>query len=293
VQTPERRTTKNPPENDNRLRFLTVSGHKFAYLDIGQGPIVVLVHCSSASHKEWLPLIELLKQNFRVLAPDLAGYGKSGRWQDGQAFDPMLDVDMLMALCNLQDGPVHIVGHSYGGAIALETARLMKRRVQTLTVIEPPSFHLLREGGFDAENRAVAALVQRVRRAMTKGDRRAAASAYMSFWIGRLRWWLAPKKLKAAVLDTMGKTAQEFEMIDALALRLEDYRMVSAPSQLLVGAKTTVSAKAITRLLASAIPDARVREIRGAGHMSPYTHTAEVNRLIIEHIGAHFADRKQ
>ncbi len=293
MQTPRQRAAKATPERDERLKSVTVNGHAFAYLDVGQGPLVILVHCSSASHKEWLPLIDLLRQKFRVIAPDLAGYGRSGRWREGDEFDPMLDVDMLMALCNLQDGPVHMVGHSYGGAIALEAARLMKRRVQSLTVIEPPSFHLLREGGFFAENKAITKLVQRVRYAMARGDRRAAASAYMIFWIGRLRWWLAPAKVKAAVLDTMGKTAQEFEMIDALALRLQDYRMVSAPSQLLVGSRTTAPAKAITRLLGAAIPDAKVHQIRGAGHMSPYTHTAEVNRLVIEHIGAHLANVKK
>jgi len=163
----------------------------------------------------------------------------------------------------------------------------LKRRVRSLTVIEPPSFHLLREGGFYEESKSIAVLVERVSYAMAKGDRRAAASAYMGFWIGRVRWWLKPKQHKAAVMDTMGKTAQEFELIDALALRLEDYRMIAAPSQLILGAKTAAPAKAVTRLLAAAIPEAQIRVIKSAGHMSPYTHTAEVNRLIIDHINAH------
>lgn len=280
------RRAPSPANKENKLKFVTVNGHRFAYLDVGEGPLAVLVHCSSASHKEWLALIDLLRPHFRVLAPDLAGYGKSGRWREGQSFDPMIDVDMLIALCELQNGPAHIVGHSYGGVIALEAARLLKRRVRSLTLIEPPSFHLLREGGFNEESKSIAVLVERVRTAMAKGDRRAAASAYMGFWIGRVRWWLKPKQQKAAVMDTMGKTAQEFELIDALALRLEDYRMVVAPSQLILGAKTTAPAMAVTRLLAAAIPEAQVRVIKGAGHMSPYTHTAEVNRLIIEHINA-------
>jgi len=42
------------------MKQLTVSGVEIAYLDEGKGPIVVIGHCSSASHKEWLPLIETL-----------------------------------------------------------------------------------------------------------------------------------------------------------------------------------------------------------------------------------------
>jgi pimeloyl-ACP methyl ester carboxylesterase len=272
---------------EKNLRFIDVNGHRFAYIDEGQGPLAVLAHCSSASHTEWTQLIAALKPRFRVIAPDLAGYGRSGRWREGQPFDPMLDVDMLITMCGLQSGSAHLVGHSYGGAIALEAARLMMSRVRSLTLIEPPSFHLLREGGFPKEDKTIADLVGRVRRAMAKGDRRAAASAYMGFWIGRVRWWLAPAKLKAAVLDTMGKTAQEFEMIDGLALRLEDYRLVTAPTRLICGSRTTAPAKAVTRLLASAIPNAQVCEIKRAGHMSPYSHTDVVNARILEHIDAH------
>ena len=46
----------------------------------GKGPAVIIGHCSSASHKEWLPLIEALKSEWRVLAPDLIGYGQSAPW---------------------------------------------------------------------------------------------------------------------------------------------------------------------------------------------------------------------
>lgn len=40
------------------MKQLNVGGVEIAYLDDGKGPCVVIGHCSSASHKEWLPLIE-------------------------------------------------------------------------------------------------------------------------------------------------------------------------------------------------------------------------------------------
>ena len=57
------------------MQRLTVSGIDIAYLDEGNGPNVIIGHCSSASHKEWLPLIAELKSDWHVLAPDFIGYG--------------------------------------------------------------------------------------------------------------------------------------------------------------------------------------------------------------------------
>jgi pimeloyl-ACP methyl ester carboxylesterase len=55
------------------VKQLTAGGVDIAYLDEGKGPVVILGHCSSASHREWLPLIETLKADWRVLAPDFIG----------------------------------------------------------------------------------------------------------------------------------------------------------------------------------------------------------------------------
>ena len=68
------------------MKQLAVDGVEIAYLDRGKGPVVIIGHCSSASHKEWLPLIEALEPEWRVLAPDFIGYGQSGAWPEGRVF---------------------------------------------------------------------------------------------------------------------------------------------------------------------------------------------------------------
>ena len=51
---------------------MTINGVEIAYLDQGNGPLVIIAHCSSASHREWLQLIEELAPDWRVLAPILS-----------------------------------------------------------------------------------------------------------------------------------------------------------------------------------------------------------------------------
>jgi pimeloyl-ACP methyl ester carboxylesterase len=99
------------------VKQLTSSGVEIAYLDEGKGPAVVVGHCSSASHKEWLPLIETLKADWRVLAPDFIGYGRSAPWPADEPFKADADFDVFMAVVKKSRGPLHLVGHSYGAAL--------------------------------------------------------------------------------------------------------------------------------------------------------------------------------
>jgi pimeloyl-ACP methyl ester carboxylesterase len=68
------------------MKLLAIRGVEIAYLDEGKGPAVIAGHCSSASHNEWLPLIEALKSDWRVLAPDFIGYGQSEPWPATEPF---------------------------------------------------------------------------------------------------------------------------------------------------------------------------------------------------------------
>lgn len=130
--------------SDERLETLTVDGRAFAYQDVGVGPTVVLAHGSGASHREWAPVIAALHDRYRVVTPDLLGYGRSEVSPVNARFHPWSDLGALIALALRADGPVQLVGHSYGGALALEAARALGSRVGSLTLIEPVAFHLLR-----------------------------------------------------------------------------------------------------------------------------------------------------
>ena len=254
-----------------------------AYLDEGEGPSVVLGHCSAASHKEWAPLIEALVEDWRVLAPDFIGYGQSGPWPAEEPFSIEADVDALLAVADEAETPLHLVGHSYGAALALEAARSLKDKVASLTLVEPVSFHLLRLEDLP-EWQDVEALSQAVLDPVAKGDDKTAAAAFMSYWLGRWRWWIAPERFKNAIAATIPKVALEFSIaIDAKSTAL-DYAEIEAPTLLIKGSKTPPPTRAVTDLLGKTLPNVEVKTLKGAGHMSPFTHPEELNRLILDHL---------
>lgn len=267
------------------MKQLTVGGVEIAYLDEGKGPAVILGHCSSASHKEWLPLIDRLKPDWRVLAPDFIGYGRSAPWPAAEPFTIDADVQVLLALAKKLKGKLHLVGHSYGAALALEAARKLGARVKSLVLIEPVSFHLLRQQGRPEWNE-VETLGRKVLGAVAEGDDRAAAKAFMVYWLGRLRWWLAPDKFKAAIAATIPKVALEFSIAIDAPTKLENYAEIAAPTLLIVGGRTRAPARAVVDLLAATMPNAEIAVLKGAGHMSPFTHPAEVNRLVLGALAA-------
>jgi len=265
------------------MESINVDGRNIAYTDVGEGPAVILAHCSSGTHREWLHLIETLQDRYRILAPDLNGYGKSGRWPEGQRLEPAADPNILVQLAELAGGPVHLAGHSYGGAVALEAARVLGNRVASLTLIEPVSFHLLRAVKHPQWNR-VNGVGRRVVAAAGAGKTERAAQVYMSYWIGLLKWWVTPRKMRDAVVSTVGKVAAEFAMIETMPWRPGDYANIGAPTRLLLGERSPKGAKAVIDVLEQVLPRAHTRIIRGAGHMSPITHREEVARLIARHI---------
>jgi len=113
------------------------------YLDEGAGPAVVLLHSSVSGNRQWRRLIGELAPDYRCLAPNLLGYGQTSPWSSDrkQTLDDATAV--ALAVCELIDGPLRLVGHSWGGALALSAAHRLGPRVTHLALYEPMLIGLL------------------------------------------------------------------------------------------------------------------------------------------------------
>src|SRR5665648_812420 len=111
-----------------------LNGHEFAYLDIGDGPVVLYIHGLTGSHRNWSHLVERLDSDHRVLVPDLFGHGASAK--------PMGDYSLGAHAATLRDlldrlgsDRVTLVGHSFGGGIAMQFCYLFPERVERLVLV--------------------------------------------------------------------------------------------------------------------------------------------------------------
>jgi 3-oxoadipate enol-lactonase len=108
-----------------------------AYLDTGSGPAVVLVHGHPLDHTMWQPQIDLLAPRYRVIVPDLRGYGATPL-PPGKRVTLLDDfAEDILALANaLHIDRFAIAGLSLGGQIVLETYRQAPERIRALVLTD-------------------------------------------------------------------------------------------------------------------------------------------------------------
>src|SRR5262249_15124185 len=86
---------------------------------IGARPVVVALHCSGGSGRQWRPLARALGLRFNLVAPDMIGCGAGPHWSGEHPFTLADEAARIVAILDGSAAPVHLVGHSYGGGVAL------------------------------------------------------------------------------------------------------------------------------------------------------------------------------
>lgn len=119
-------------------KTIAAAGHEVHYLEGGKGETLVLLHGIFAEKDHWVDFARPLTGSWRVVAPDIPGFGESGR-KDGEAYDYLAQVDRLTALLDaLQVQRVHLAGNSMGGTLAVLLALRHPDRVASVALVGSP-----------------------------------------------------------------------------------------------------------------------------------------------------------
>ncbi|WP_280154778.1 alpha/beta hydrolase [Piscinibacter sp. XHJ-5] len=267
---------------------MQVGGVSVDWLEQGSGEPVVLLHSTGASGAQWRALVERLAQRHHVLVPDLLGYGATGDWGGNGAFSLAHEGAIVAALLDRVHEPAHLVGHSYGGAVALHVARAQPQRVRSLALFEPVAFHLLRTGDplDEAALREVSEAAAFVAHAHAAGDADAAAACFVDYWSGPGTWTAMPPARRDAMASRVGKVVLDFQAVFREPVCAQEFQRLRLPTLLMQGDRSPLSARRVSRLLSRTLPAVRTVTFRGAGHMAPLTHRDEVNEQIVAHLAA-------
>lgn len=121
------------------LPYADVNGVRIRYVEKGSGPPLVLLHGLGATHDDWQKQIDFFARVFRVVAPDFRGHGGS---EGGGPFTvEQITSDVSQLLDALKIGSLFVVGHSMGGAVAMQLALYKPDRVKKLVLSNTlPSF---------------------------------------------------------------------------------------------------------------------------------------------------------
>jgi pimeloyl-ACP methyl ester carboxylesterase len=251
------------------------------FREAGSGTSVVCIHSSASSSGQWRALMERLADRFRVIAVDLYGSGKTAAWPQDEPMHLDDEVALLSSVYQAAGDRFHLIGHSFGGAVALKAALANRDRVLSLVLYEPVLFSVLMA---DAPESAAASEILAVRddtiRLVDEGNFYISAQRFVDYWMGDGTWAATPEPRRPVLAAAMRAVKSEWHAAFYDPTPLSTFAAVDVPTLFLTGSKSKASALAVARLVTSVLPRVRIEEIEGAGHMGPVTHPDTVNPLI-------------
>ncbi len=251
------------------------------FREAGTGPGVVCLHSNASSSGQWRALIDLLAPKFHVLAADSYGAGKSPAWPADRKFGLRDEVALLQPVFARAGDRFSLVGHSYGGGIALIAALAHRQRLRSMVLYEPTLFAIVEQespppNDVDGIRDAVVASVK----ALNAGDRAAAARYFIDFWMEPGAFDRMPERVQAATAESVTNIQGWKDALFGEPTPLQAFAELDVPVLLMVGTKSPRSSRAVSRRLAGVLPRVELLELEGLGHMGPVTHPDVVNARI-------------
>jgi pimeloyl-ACP methyl ester carboxylesterase len=241
---------------------------------------VILLHSSGSSGRQWRDTVQALHGRCTVHLIDFHGHGAQPAWS-GAAPMRLADEAALVEPLLERLGGAHLVGHSYGGAVALDLARRRPALVHSVVAFEPVLFALLqRDAGSTRELQTIVGVVDAMREQSSAGRPEAAAQVFIDFWSGAGTWDALPAPRREAITSRTETLRHQFDALFGDLLSAADLAHLSMPLLLLFGTATVPVTRRIVQIVGAALPGARVEALPGMGHMGPLTHPAAFNRRV-------------
>jgi pimeloyl-ACP methyl ester carboxylesterase len=254
-------------------------------VDEGSGDPVLLLHAGGSSNRQWRRLVPQLARRYRVLAPNLRGYGQTTPWPPDRVQGPSDPARIALAVCDGLPGPLRIVGHSYGGWVAMRAALELGERVSHLVLIEPCPYALLRLAGRHEALAEALALSDAVKRFGAQGRWLEVAGRFADYFGGDGTWEAMAPERREAFARQLQPNLHEWDGV--LADETPAQHFGRMPAQVLVvGAPDTRRPiREMNEVLREACPHWRFVTLPEGGHMAPVTHGERVDPLLLGFLG--------
>lgn len=261
-------------------KFILANGIRTNYHDIGEGPPVLLIHGSGpgvTGWANWRLTIPALATRFRVLAPDIVGFGYTERPDDVQ-YNMGTWVDHLLGFMDALDiKQAHIVGNSFGGGLALAMAIRAPHRVRRLVLMGsagipfPITDGLNRVWGYEPSIESMRGLLEVFsynRALMTEelAKMRYEASIRPGFQEAFSRMFPAPRQ----------------RGVDSLASPESAIRTLQHPTMIVHGREDRVIPLASSYKLFELLQHAQLHVFGECGHWTQIEHAARFNHMVSE-----------
>jgi len=261
---------------------------KVDFLEAGSsGPVIILVHSSVSGARQWRRLMDDLKDRFRVRAVNLFGYGKTPPWpaETTQSLDDQARLVEAALPANVDK--IYLVGHSFGGSVAMKAAARLAGRVTKLVLLETNPFYLLKQSGrLDAFAEAMD-LRNCIKKFGALGEWATAAEKFADYWGGAGTWQDMPSDRRIAFAEALKPNFFEWDAVMNETTSAEQWAIFLPRATLLVcDPNTVLPIREIAAVLRRSCPVWAYKEVAGGGHMAPLTRPDLINPIVSSFLDA-------
>lgn len=250
------------------------------YVEAGAGPAVILLHSSASGLRQWRRLVDELKDSYRIIAVNLFGYGATSAWPADKVQTLACQARLVAQVAAQVEGRVTLVGHSLGGAVALEAALHLADRLQGLIVFEPILFSLLNAHGPADAFSEIHNLSKQYCTLGKAKDWNQAGEVFVDYWSGAGVWSAMSDERRVALRVMLPNVLHEWDAVIAPSRPLQDWGGIPVPVHVLRAADTCWPTFAIASLLANTHRQWSLHEFDSGGHMAPVARPDLVNPII-------------
>ena len=249
----------------------------------GTGPTLVLVPGSCSTGAAWRSVMAEWNNQFRCVTTSLLGYGRTAERRAIGNADIAHEAEMLETVIRQADGHVHLVGHSFGGLVALAVALRNRVQLASLAILEAPAPEILRIKGEHQHYRAFRQMSEAYFAAYYRGNPEAIA-AMIDFYGGAGTYASWPLRTRSYALLTTPVNILDWESAYAFAPTEAALVELQISTLVIRGGASHLAVQRANALLSECLGYAELATIDTATHFMIATHPTDVARLIARHV---------
>src|ERR1700722_1195880 len=254
------------------------------YDESGQGSTIVLVPGACSTGAAWRPVISQWQDRFRCVTTSLLGYGGTTERRTLVDSDIGHEAEILETVIRRAAGPVHLVGHSFGGLSALAVALRNRVPLLSLAILEAPAPEILRQMGEYSRYRSFREMTDIYFSMFQAGDR-SAIQQMIDFYGGAGTFAGWPERVRDYAIETTATNILDWASGYGFRLTRPLLAKIDIPTLVLWGENSHPAVQRTNQLLAQCTRASAVA-IGGAAHFMISTHAEEVARTLASHVAA-------
>jgi pimeloyl-ACP methyl ester carboxylesterase len=253
------------------------------YQEAGKGPTIVLVPGSCSTGAAWRTVMANWHGRFRCVTTSLLGYGGTAERRAAGDADIAYEREILETVIRRAGGPVHLVGHSFGGLTALAVALRGRVPLLSLTIAEAPAVDILRETGEQRDYDTFRNMSRAYSDAFRRGETDAIARM-IDFYGGAGTFAAWPQRVRDYAIETTPANLLDWESAYGFRLTPASLAAVKIPAMVVWGEASHPAVRRANELLSRHLSHADHAMIAGASHFMIATHPKQLAELIVRHI---------